>query len=248
MAFADKTDGSRIILGAGPGIPIVVATAVLPGDLLTEAGGRADANAATPAPAAFVAGAKAAANETVVAYRSAIVSGVTGATKGNKVYLSDTAGGYSETPSTTQRQAVGFSIAATAMYVEPKRDVDRFAVTTSIVDATYDQDRYFFVARERCRVTAIEFVQSAIEATGNATTVMVRKVVTADGIDHANQKDLMAAALNLKTGVVANTVLSAGLTATAADLVLEKGNSLALDFTNAITEYVGTCTVWLEPA
>lgn len=248
MALTDVTDGSRIVQWGSGAIKVVLAAACKPGDLLTEAGALADGNATTPAPAAYVAGEKGASADTITAYRRAILSGLSGATLGNVVYLSDTAGSYTATPSTTQRQRVGFALNATDIFVEPERSLERFAVQSGVIDATYDTDRYFFVARERVRVVSIEVVASAIEATGAATTVQVQKIVTTDGIGNAAQKNLLAAALNLKTGLVANNVLSPSLTATVADLVMDKGNSLALDFTNALAEFAGAITVWLEPA
>ncbi|TAK33753.1 MAG: hypothetical protein EPO21_11775 [Chloroflexota bacterium] len=248
MAFTDKTDGSRIILWASEPLRMAVSVAVKVGDLLTEAGGLADGNAASPAPAYFIAGETAAANATITVYRSAVIQGITGATAGSPLYLSDVAGGYTETPSTTQRQRMGTSLSATEIFVRPERSVERFAVSTGVIDATYDGDRYFFVASERVRVVAVEEINSAIENTSATTTVMVEKHVDAQAIGHANEKSVLAAALNLKTGCTANTRQSLGLTATAADLVLEKGHALALNFTNALTEYVGTMTVWLEPA
>lgn len=248
MALTDVTDGSRIVQWGSGAIKIVLAAACKPGDLLTEAGALADGNATTPAPAAYVAGEKGASADTITAYRRAILSGLSGANLGNVVYLSDTAGSYTTTPSATQRQRVGFALNATDIFVEPERSLERFAVQSGVIDATYDQDRYILVARERFRVVSIELIASVIEATGATTTVQVQKIVTTDGIGNAAQKNLLGAAVNLKTGMVANTVLTPALTATAADLVLDKGNSLALDFTNAITEFVGAITVWLEPA
>jgi len=41
-------------------------------------------------------------------------------------------------------------------------------------------------------------------------------------------------------------VLSATLTVTTANLQLVAGDSIGLDFTTGITEYVGCVTVWLK--
>lgn len=245
MPFAD---GARTLIAGGPPIPLAITTAVAAGDLLTESGGLADANATPPAPAAYVAGIAGVNGDTIPVYKSAVVSGVTGATKGNKVFLADTPGGYSETPSTTQRQTVGFSISTTQIYVEPRRDPERFAVSTGQIDTTHGVDRYFFAARERCRVTAVDEINTAVEATSNTTTLMIQKIVNANGIGGVGQKNLLAAAMNVKTGANANAQQSLALTGITPDLVLEKGNALALDITNAITEYAGCLTVWLEPA
>jgi hypothetical protein len=114
------------------------------------------------------------------------------------------------------------------------------AIPSGIIDATYDQDRFVWTAPWACQVTGIKFQQSAIESTSSTTTVMPKKV--ASGTAVGSGTDLLAAALNLKTGVTANTNLDATLNATAGNLQLAAGDSLGLDFTNALTEYVGCCT------
>ena len=112
---------------------------------------------------------------------------------------------------------------------------------SGIMDATYCVDRFLWTAPWACTVTAIYFQQSAVEASGSSTTVMPKKVPTATAVASGNA--LLAAAVNLKTGVVVNTTLAPALTATGADLALVAGDSIGLDFTNAITEYKGSCTI-----
>jgi hypothetical protein len=118
------------------------------------------------------------------------------------------------------------------------------AIPSGIIDATYDGDRFVWTAPWACEVTAVTFVQSVIESTSSTTTVMPKKVPSGTAISSGNS--LLAAALNLKTGVTANTIQSPTLTSTGADLQLAAGDSLGLDFTNALTEYIGCCTFVLK--
>lgn len=117
-------------------------------------------------------------------------------------------------------------------------------VQSGVIDATYDADRFIWTAPWACQVTKVEVVQSAIEATSETTTLMIEKVPSGTAIGSGT--DILAAALNLKTGVTANTKAAPALHATEANLQLAAGNSLALDFTNAITEYVGCVTITLK--
>src|SRR3972149_131749 len=98
MALTDKTDGSRTILEGRNPVKIAVSVAVKVGDLITEAGALADANATTPAPAAYVAGEAGAANAVITAYREALGGNVSGMAVGDKIFLSDTPGAYAATP------------------------------------------------------------------------------------------------------------------------------------------------------
>src|SRR5262245_42377828 len=124
----------------------------------------------------------------------------------------------------------------------PALGLGSHSIVSGVIDATYDGDGFIWTAAAPCQVISIMFQQSVIEATGNSTTIDVKKVPSG-AASIAAGTTLLSAAINLKTGVVANTVLSAPLTATAASLVLAATDSLALDFTNAITEYIGCITV-----
>jgi hypothetical protein len=119
------------------------------------------------------------------------------------------------------------------------------SVSSGVIDATYDGDRFIFTADRAYQVTSVDFMQSVIEATSSTTTVMVKKVPSGTVIGSGS--DVLAAALNLKTGVTANTKQSVALNATTGNLQLAAGDSLALDFTNALTEYIGSCTITLKP-
>jgi hypothetical protein len=67
-----------------------------------------------------------------------------------------------------------------------------------------------------------------LENTANDSTVMLKRTQSNEA--PASGDDLLAAAVNLKTGLTANTPLVATLTATGALLVLAPGDGLALDF------------------
>lgn len=121
---------------------------------------------------------------------------------------------------------------------------DEITIQSGIVDATYDTDRFIWTAPWACTVTKVEGIASAIESSSATTTLMIEKVPSGTAI--ASGTDILAAALNLKTGVTANTKVAPALHATAANLALDAGDSLALDFTNALTEFVGCFTVTVE--
>lgn len=122
--------------------------------------------------------------------------------------------------------------------VTPSNGLGALSIVSGIIDATYDQDRFIWTAPVACVVVSFILQQSAIEATSATTTLDVKKCPS--GTAPSAGTTLLSAAVNLKTGVVANTPLTLTLTATTANLTMAAGDSLALDFTNAITEYVGT--------
>jgi len=116
------------------------------------------------------------------------------------------------------------------------------------IDANHCTDRFMWTCpagwTAGCTVVGIAFCQSVVEATGASSTCMPRKVPSGTAI--AAGSSLLAAALNLKTGVTANTICSCSLNATPANLVLAATDSIALDFTNALTEYIGECTIYVQ--
>lgn len=128
----------------------------------------------------------------------------------------------------------------------PTLGLGTISVQSGIIDATYDGDRFIWTAPAPCNVVAIYFQQSVIENTSGTTTVNVVKVANTAAIGTGTSLLSGGTAINLKTGVVANTVLNAPLSATAGALSLAALDSLALDFTNALTEYIGCITVWLN--
>jgi hypothetical protein len=117
-------------------------------------------------------------------------------------------------------------------------------IPSGIIDANYDFDRYIWTADGDYEVTGITFVQSVKESTNTSTTLMIRKVPS--GTSLTSGSSLLSSAVNLKSGVTANTALGATLTSTSSYLELEEDDSLALDFTNEITEYLGCVTITLK--
>jgi hypothetical protein len=116
-------------------------------------------------------------------------------------------------------------------------------IPSGIINSANDTNRFIWTADTAYQVTQIVFQQSAIENTSNDTTLMVCRVP--DGTAISSGMFLLANPINLQSNVTANTTLSAPLTATTTDLQLASGDSLALDFTNAITEYSGCVTITL---
>lgn len=120
MAFADDTTGGRVIeeTFGGP-IKITLAGSASVGDLLGYSSGWKQADGDNSIYAELVAGEEGVTDDVITAWRGAKISGVTGGTAGNPVYLSDTAGGYSGS-SGTVTQMVGLMSDATTMFVQPE--------------------------------------------------------------------------------------------------------------------------------
>lgn len=120
MALTDVTDGSRVVKEGICPVQVVLSGSVLPGDLIGLSGSTwvpADANASIYAE--LVAGMKGASGDTITAYRIARVGALSGAAIGDAVYLSDTAGGVSDTAGTVG-QIVGICISATDVLLFPQ--------------------------------------------------------------------------------------------------------------------------------
>lgn len=119
MALTDVTDGSRIIQQGIAPVKITLAEACKAGDLLGYSSGWKKADADNSIYAELVAATGGASGDEITAYRAARVSGLTGMTAGGAVYLSDTAGGYSESAGTVG-QVVGISLSASEMMISPQ--------------------------------------------------------------------------------------------------------------------------------
>jgi hypothetical protein len=117
------------------------------------------------------------------------------------------------------------------------------SIPSGVIDTNNDIDRFIWTADAAYKVTKIVFQQSTIENTSANTTLMVSKVP--NGTVISSGLPLLANAVNLKTNLSANTILAASLSSTASNLQLATGDSLALDFTNSVTEYVGCVTITL---
>lgn len=119
MAFADS--GVRAVLDAQIKFTVTLGEAVQAGDLLANVAGTyylADANNSRYATA--VACQDGDSGDEIMACRKARINGISGGTAGNPLYLSDTAGNYSESAGTVP-QIVGEEISTTEAWVEPER-------------------------------------------------------------------------------------------------------------------------------
>ncbi len=136
MAFTDNTTGGRTILIGRGKVSLTLAGTVAPGDPIGYNSGwvRADANGTFPAE--FIAGHAGVSGDVITAYRVALIGGCTLATANDKVYLSDTAGGYSATTGTLT-QIVGKCINATDFWCEPSSSDFPIAAKGSAYTQTY---------------------------------------------------------------------------------------------------------------
>lgn len=128
MALTDVTDGSRIIQQGLMPYRITLTDTCRVGDLIgydadSAAWERAVAN--TKVYAQFVAGETCeTSGNTITVFQEAIVSGLSGASAGDPVYLGDTAGEYENTPDTTNyQQVVGVALSATEILVSPSGNI-----------------------------------------------------------------------------------------------------------------------------
>jgi hypothetical protein len=116
MAFADNTPRT-VLCGLGP-VQITLAGTVQAGDPVGYSSGwkAADGNGAVYA--SLVAGEDGDSGDVITAFMAAVVTGFTGGTAGNPLYISDTAGDYSESAGTVA-QVVGRMASATDAFVQP---------------------------------------------------------------------------------------------------------------------------------
>lgn len=105
----------------------------------------------------------------------------------------------------------------------------KFLVTTSFQLAADMVDRSFFIAPFRVKVESIDYVATTPESAGTLTTIVRR----CQGTEAPASGDaLMTAADMVGAALVTQTVYNATLTGTTALLYLEKGDRLAVDFTD----------------
>ena len=225
MAFADATNPRTIWNGWG-GTPVVLkaGVSVKQGDPIGYSDGwcLADANAGIPAK--YVAGDTMTGDgyKELTVYRGAVVRGFSGGTVGNPLYLSDTAGGYSDSASATSEQKVGRMLSATAALVEPDAFDDKFTISHNLTIASNACADIFFLATQRVKVTKISWVHGTA---ASAATVTVERL---QGTEAVTAGDDLLGATKIDANAAANTVQTPALTGTAAHLVLEPGNRLAI--------------------
>ena len=133
MAFADPGTGRIIEQGEGL-VKITLAEACKAGDVLGYSSGwkRALATAGTAIQGRLVAGEDGASGDVITAYRRAVVSGYSGGTAGNAVYVAEGTdyGEITETAPTTTDDCdtiIGYVVSATAAALEPGSRADSTA-------------------------------------------------------------------------------------------------------------------------
>ena len=104
-------------------------------------------------------------------------------------------------------------------------------------------DKVFFVATRKYRVRGITARVTVAGIDAGAVTAQVRKVASATAITGGTL--LHTGTINLKGTADTNQVLT--LSATAADLEIATGDSIALDFAGTLTSATGGVTVNLIP-
>jgi hypothetical protein len=134
MAYADASDGSRIILQGIAPSKITLADSCKPGDVLGYSSGwkRALATVSSVVQGRLVAGALGASGDVITAYRAAVVSGVSGATAGNPIYVAEGSdnGQTTETAPNTTNDAdtvIGIALTATEVFLFPGTRADSLA-------------------------------------------------------------------------------------------------------------------------
>jgi hypothetical protein len=135
------------------------------------------------------------------------------------------------------------TLSSTILNIQTSINNITISVPSGAINANNDTDRFIWTADAAYKVTKIVFQQSAIENTSANTTLMVSKV--SNGTAISSGLFLLANPVNLKTNLSDNTAFTTNLNSTTANLQLAAGDSLALDFTNSITEYIGCVTITL---
>ena len=133
MAFSDPGKGRIIEQGEGV-VKITLAEACKAGDILGYSSGwkRALATVGTAIQGRLVAGEDGANGDVITAYRRAVVSGYSGGTAGNAVYVAEGTdyGKITETKPATAGDCdtiIGYVVSATAAALEPGSRVDSTA-------------------------------------------------------------------------------------------------------------------------
>jgi len=241
MAFSDAKP--RTVYQATVPMAVTLGGTVVAGDLLGYSSGwvRADADAGIPAKLLALEGGVS--GDVIQAALAGLITSFTGGTAGGDIYLSDTAGGYSDSASSTSEQRVGQFLSTTEGYIDLHRFQEKLVVDHNFAAA--DVANIFFIAPFRCRVTKISEVHATVAGQTGTLTVERLQSTEAPG----NGDDLLGDTKIDEEGTI-NTVQSPALTDTAANLVLEAGDRLALkQASGSATSLANACvTVELERA
>jgi len=244
MALTDVTDGSRVIKEGIGAMKLTLTGTVKVGDLVDAAGVQADANAGKPAK--FIAGQPGVSGDEITAYRAAVIGGVSGGALGTAVFLSDTAGGYSETASATSRQVVGRMTSATEMYICPEDFAEKSFVNATFAAADVvgtTSAKLIFTATQRVKVTRISEIHAVVA--GQAGTLDVERLQGTEAVGGGNGDALLGTTKIDLEGTI-NTVQSPTLTSTAAHLILEAGDRVALKLASGAATSLVNANITVE--
>jgi len=178
MAFADVTDGSRVILSGLLPCKVTLGAACKPGDLLGYSSGwkLADANSSPKVYPELVAGESGASGDEITAYRMARVDlgSTCTATAGDKVYVSTTAGGYVGEASNDQAYLVGVMESAqiaflNPYYAVPAWKVPNYSMTAASGHIIQIQLKPNLSATGTASVTCIELAPKVLDAVAAGT-------------------------------------------------------------------------------
>lgn len=116
----------------------------------------------------------------------------------------------------------------------------KIPVTFHAQTAALHVDQTFFVADRAYTITAINFVHAVAESTAATLRVQVTKDTSTNAPGAGTDLLTNNSNAGFDCKATANTVQNGTLTATAGALTLAAGDRLAVDFSAAATELVGT--------
>jgi hypothetical protein len=123
--------------------------------------------------------------------------------------------------------------------------IGNVVISVGIAATAGEVDQNIFIADRAYQVVSVSEAHAVAEATATTLTLAVKKA--ASGVALASGTNVLSSTFNMKSA--ANTPVTLGVSATAADSVLAAGDRLALDFSaTAPTELAGgVVTVVLRP-
>ena len=117
-------------------------------------------------------------------------------------------------------------------------------IPSGAINANNCANRFIWTADVPYQVTSIVFQQSVVEATNSGTTITVER--DPNGTAIGSGYSLLTTAINLSSGITANVSFLATLNSATSNLQFAAGDSLALNFSGLLKEYIGCVTVTLK--
>jgi hypothetical protein len=241
MAFADTA--VRSIQSCSLATPVTLAGTVFKGDAIGITAGtwvRADGNSSPAITGLLVAAEDGISGQIITAYPEAVIDGPTGATPGAPIFLSDTAGRYTETPSTTTAQLVGFAVSATRIAITQMAIRGEFVVRHNFAHKAAPWD-IIFIAPRPCYVRKISCVYGT--GSGAAGTLTVERL---QGTEAVTAGDDLCPVTPIDENTTVDTVQNAVLTTTAAHLLLAVGDRLAVKEASGTGTTLANCCVTVQ--